>query len=209
MSAVFANRAAVLACLLWPGLTGAALMIPWLGGAPDPGDAVTRYTVRVSLLYYAAASAVLLWCRPDEPAAGAARDRLARCCWTLAWAAYLVHLAMAFHHVDHWSHAAAVARTQRRTGFGEGVYVSHLFTLLWTADVAWWWLRPAGHARRPAWVGRGLHAFMAFIVFNATVVFEQGFIRWAGLALFAGLAGLWLWAGRDRELRSPAHPRPL
>ena len=32
---------------------------------------------------------------------------------------------------------------------------------------------------------------MAFIVFNGTVVYETGFIRWAGLALFFAL-GLFL-----------------
>jgi hypothetical protein len=32
---------------------------------------------------------------------------------------------------------------------------------------------------------------MAFVVFNATVVYEAGFIRWAGLALAEVLARLW------------------
>ena len=184
-----------LVCLLWLTLMAAALIEPSLAGAADPGDALTRNTVRVALAYYAAAAALMLVLRPAEWAAASWRGRLARGCWTLAWAAYLVHLAMAFHHVDHWSHARAVARTHARTGFGEGIYLSHLFTLLWTLDVAWWWLRPAGYADRPAWAHRGLHGFMAFMVFNATVVFEQGWIRWAGLAGFAVLAAVWLGRG--------------
>jgi hypothetical protein len=34
---------------------------------------------------------------------------------------------------------------------------------------------------------------MAFIIFNGTVVYETGMIRWAGLAMFGllGTAGLW------------------
>jgi hypothetical protein len=135
---------------------------------------------------------MMLVLRPTDWDAASWRGRLARGCWTLAWAAYLVHVAMAFHHIDHWSHEHAIARTHERTGFGAGVYVSHRFTLLWTVDVAWWWLSPAGYADRPAWEHRGLHGFMAYVVFNATVVFEQGWIRWAGLALFAILAALWL-----------------
>jgi hypothetical protein len=203
------RRSIPLACVLWLALLAVALAAPTLEGAADPGDAVTRYTVRVALLYYAAGSALMLVLSPEEWACGSWRGRLARCCWTLAWAAYLVHLAMAFHHVDHWSHARALARTHERTGLAEGIYVSHLFTLLWGADVAWWWLSPAGHARRPAWVGRGLYAFMAFVVFNGTVVFERGFIRWAGVGLFALLAGVWLWRARAGELRSPPCPRRL
>ena len=108
-----------------------------------------------------------------------ARD--ARLAWTLGLLAYLVHVALAFHHAFGWSHAAAVAQTQERSGFGEGIYASHLFTLLWVVDVCWWWLSPAG-AGRPAWVGYVLHGYMAFVVFNATVVYETGFIRWARAA---------------------------
>jgi hypothetical protein len=85
------------------------------------------------------------------------------------------------------------------SGFGPGIYVSHLFTLLWTLDVACWWLRPHAYATRPAWIGRALHAFMAFIVFNGTVVYENGPIRWAGVAMFVALGGLWL-----RTLTRPA-----
>ena len=58
--------------------------------------------------------------------------------------------------------------------------------------IAWWWLAPASYAARPARVDRVLHGFMVFVVFNATVVYESGFIRWAGLALTEALARLWL-----------------
>jgi len=36
-----------------------------------------------------------------------------------------------------------------------------------------------------------LHTFFFFVVFNATVVFESGAVRWMGLALCVGLASLW------------------
>jgi hypothetical protein len=117
--------------------------------------------------------------------------RLARWCWTLAWAAFVVHLGMAFHHYHHWSHDDAVRHTQEVSGFGEGVYVSDLFAVAWTADVAAWWLRPAWYARRSPWNDRALHGFMLFMVFNATIVYETGFIRWAGAALFVWLALVW------------------
>src|SRR5204863_7801685 len=123
-----------------------------LSAAADPGDRLTRDTVRLALVYYAAAATLML--RPGPRA-----WRAARWCWTLAWAAYLVHVAMAFHHYHHWSHAAAFAHTRAVSGVGEGVYVSHAFTLLWTLDVAWWWLRLGSYTTRPPWVGRALHGF--------------------------------------------------
>ena len=80
------------------------------------------------------------------------------------------------------------SRTEDVTGFGEGVYVSDLFALAWTADVAAWWLGPAWYCAALAVVGRVLHGFMLFMVFNATIVYETGPIRWGGVALFAWLA---------------------
>jgi hypothetical protein len=103
---------------------------------------------------------------------------------------------MKFAH--HWSHAHAVQHTQERSGFGEGIYVSHFFSLVWTLDVLWWWLAPAGYARRSPWLDRPLHAFMAFIIFNGTVVFESGLIRWAGAGMFAVLGGAFVWRATAR-----------
>jgi hypothetical protein len=87
------------------------------------------------------------------------------------------------------------------SGFGPGIFVSYLFTLAWTADVAWWWLSPDGHACRPAWIDRVWHGFFAFVVFNATVVFEVGFIRVCGIVLFAVLAAALALRWRSPVLR--------
>jgi hypothetical protein len=176
------------ALLLWAALLALVLALPRLTDSPTPGDDLTRYTVRLALLYYAAALTLMLRLRGPEWLARRGRGRLARCCWTLGWAAFVVHLGMAFHHFHHWSHDDAVERTREVSGFGEGVYVSDLFALAWTIDVAAWWLRPVWYARRSPWIDRALHGFMVFIVFNATVVFETGLIRWAGVALFVWLA---------------------
>jgi hypothetical protein len=178
--------------MAWAVALAGILAAPSLLPSADAGDDRTRNTVRLSLAYYAAAAALMLRLGGDDWAAATARGRLARACWTLAWAAYLVHLGMAFHYYHHWSHADAVRHTYERSGFGEGIYVSHLFTLAWTLDVVFWWLRPARYAARPAWVGRLLHGFMAFIIFNGTVVYETGFIRYAGALLFSALGVLWL-----------------
>jgi hypothetical protein len=188
-----------LTVFLWLALLAAILGVPYLVVSPTLGDDLIRNTVRLALLYYAVAAGLMLRLRPGEWAADSTRGRRARWCWTLAWAAYLVHVGMAFHHYHGWSHAHAVEHTRAVSGVGAGIYASHLFTLAWTADVAYWWLRPRAYATRPAWLGRALHGYLAFIIFNGTVVFETGPIRWGGLVLFAALTavGCWgFWAGR-------------
>jgi hypothetical protein len=37
-----------------------------------------------------------------------------------------------------------------------------------------------------------VHAYLAFIVFNAAVVFETGWMRWATLAACGGVAVVWI-----------------
>jgi hypothetical protein len=177
---------------LWLLLLAGGLVLPWISAAPAPGDELTRNPVRLALLYYAAAASLMICLRPGEVPAVSVRAGLARWFWTLAWAAYLVHVGMAFHHYHHWSHAEAMAHTRRASGVGEGIYLSYLFTLLWGADVVSWWLRPVGRAARPRWISGALHGFMAFMIFNATVVFGTGWIRAAGAILLGELAGLWL-----------------
>jgi hypothetical protein len=182
-----------LALFLWCVLLAAAVAVPLASDSASWAEDLTRYTVRPALVYYAAAVSLMLLSGPDDWAAVRPRGRLARLCWTLAWAAYLVHVAVALACFHHASHAEAVEHTRRRSGVGEGIYVSHLFTLVWTADVVWWWWRPRGYATRPRWIDGALHGFMLFVVLNATAVFEEGMIRWAGVALTAQLAAVWWW----------------
>jgi hypothetical protein len=182
----------MVAVACWLALMTAVLAIPYLTNSPTLAEDVTRASVRPALLYYAIALTLLLRLKSDDWTTTTPVGRLARCCWTLAWAAYVIHVAIALGFFHHGSHADAIQHTEERSGFGEGIYVSHLFTLVWTCDVAWWWLRPGAYAVRPHWIGLALHGYLAFVVFNATVVFEEGAVRWAGVALFGWLA-VWWW----------------
>lgn len=168
--------------------------------AADHGDALTRNTVRLSLAWYAAALCLMMRLEPADWRGETARGRLARWCWTWAVVVFLVHLAMAFHYFHHWSHAHAFETTRQASGVGEGIFVSYAFTWLWIADAAWWWIAPTRYAARSVWIGRALHAFMLFIVFNGMVVFETGAIRWAGVAMFLLLAGAWVSARRGERV---------
>jgi hypothetical protein len=154
----------------------------------SPGDDLIRNTVRVALAFYAVAAWLMLGLRLTDWQCETSHGRLARWCWTVAWATFVVHVGVAFHFAHHWSHTEAVEHVRERSGVGEGVFASYLFTLAWTADVAWWWLWPMGYATRSAWFGRALHGFMVFMIFMATVVYEEGAIRWAGALVFGALA---------------------
>ena len=163
------------------------------------GVALTKWTIWVALLGYAAGAAGLLVAR-REPR----WSSLARLAWTLGCLSYLGHVYSAFQFYHHWSHASAFEETARQTRetvgweVGEGLFVSYFFTLDWMSDVLGWWLAGAQYYhRRPRALTIALHVFFFFVVFNATVVFESGAARGLGLVLCGGLALLW-WSGKNR-----------
>lgn len=183
-------------------LGGVALLVAVAGLstllAADRGDALTRNTVRLSLAWYVAALCLMMRLQPNDWAARTPLGRAARWCWSWGIVVFLVHLAMAFHYFHGWSHTHAFETTREASGVGEGIFVSYFFTLWWACDAAAWWAAPVWYAGRPTWLGRTLHLFMLFIVFNGMVVFESGPIRWAGVLLFLALPVVWLLARRSR-----------
>jgi hypothetical protein len=168
--------------------------------AADVGDALTRNTIRLSLAWYFISLLLMIAMQPGDWAAATLRGRLARWCWTWGVVAFLVHLGMAFHYFHDWSHAHAFEHTRQESGWGEGLYVSYAFTLLWIADAAWWWVSPARYARRSAFWHAVLHAFLLFIAFNAAVVFETGLIRWAGILAIIVIMFTWYACYRGKSL---------
>ncbi len=108
--------------------------------------------------------------------------------WSFGCAAYLIHVICAFEFYHHWSHQAALEHTSEVTAAmtglnsGAGLYMNYAFALGWVMDAVWWASNPAGYFNRPYWLAGLWHGFMFFIVFNATVVFGHGPVRWLGLA---------------------------
>jgi hypothetical protein len=152
------------------------------------GEALTHWTIRLALLCMVARyGGALAWChRPWWFAAS-------RAFWTLGCVFFLLHVASAFHFYHSWSHEHAFDTTAERTygmlgvRFGEGIYFSYLFALLWTSDVAWQWLAPAAYRNQPAWRSGLLLTYMAFIAFNGAVVFEGGVTRTVGIPVTIAL----------------------
>jgi hypothetical protein len=145
------------------------------------------WSIRLALLAYFASLALRLSSRWP------ANSRLARGAWTAGCGLYVLHVLAAFHFAHGWSHAAAHAHTALQTrllvgiAWGGGLWLNHLFTAVWLADVLWWWLAPQNYLARPRGITLAVQAWLAFIAFNATVIFGQGAVRWASAAAWAGL----------------------
>ena len=167
---------------------------------PEPGAThpVLFTTAGFAVYFWAyGGMEMLLRLRDEEWWNGSDRRTEAQAWWLAGWLMFLVHVAAAFHIAHGWSHAAAYEHTERTAGVGEGIYVNYLFGLVWGADVVWFVGFPRSYARRPRWVGWMVHGFLAFVTFNATVVYGSGVARWMGVVLFA-LMG-WCWFRRTRS----------
>ena len=167
------------------------LLLPAVTGSDRAGEDLTRYSIRVCLLWYAAALTLMVCL--SRRATPQTVQRLARCLWTVAFLTYLLHFGLAFHYFNHWSHRAAYDHVAAQSGFGPGLYFNYAFTAVWAADVVSWWGGSARYATRPRWIGIVVHSFMLFIVFNGAVVFATGPVRWTSAAGFACLAGIAWW----------------
>jgi hypothetical protein len=171
----------LLVLLVW--ISTFLLIFIWPQGQPvsDRGDFLIRNTIRVALLFWVIAVGLMLQ----------SKRNLARFLWTLACIGYWIHVATAFEYAHHWSHREAFNHVEAISGYGEGIFVSYFFTLLWMVDVIWWWGWRERYENRPKWISYFIHGFMVFVIFNGTVIFESGFIRWSGMIAFGGLVLLW------------------
>jgi hypothetical protein len=115
----------------------------------EPGELLTRWSVRLAMVLYVTALAIRI-----TAGKRGAWLRVARLAWTIGCGAFVVHVICAFAFFHHWSHAAAYEETARRTeelvgiSWGGGLYLNYTFTVLWTADVIFWWRNPHRTGRR-------------------------------------------------------------
>jgi len=169
----------------------------------NKGEFLTRITIWASLAGYALGAAYLVSRRTLK------WERPARWAWTAGCLCLIVHAAFAFNYYHDWSQADAYRETARQTAevfginWGGGLFINYALMLAWLADAGWWWASPESHRNRPRIIDRIWQGFLLFIIFNATVVFKAGPLRWIGLALCAALIVLW-WRNRSKRLSSVA-----
>lgn len=165
-----------------------------------PGELLTIWTVRLAVACY-----VIRYLADAGFGAGSrrTRTRTARLFWTSGCVLYLAHVVCAFAFFHGWSHRQAYAHTAAQTkavigwDWGGGLYVNYLFTLLWVVDVLLWWRRGDSDGIRPRIVQRAVDLFMAFVVFNATVVFGPPIWKWIAAGVLPA-AALLFWRRRSR-----------
>ena len=163
-------------------------------------ETITFWTARLAMALFFLALALRF---------GLARLAEARLAWTLGWMANVVHVAWSLGVVHGWSQQAAFDETARRTaetvgfGFGGGLYVNYIFLLVWGADVTYWWIAGLeSYEHRRTWIEWCVLAFLAFIVFNATVVFATGFSRWLGIVGCVVLPLAWCYGRACRRAQA-------
>jgi hypothetical protein len=94
-----------------------------------------------------------------------------RLCWAIACVLLWVHIAVAFHLGHGWSHRAAWEHTRAVGGYGDGIFVNYAFAVVWLIDAVWALFAFDSYRTRPGWLHWSIHGFLAFVVFNAAVVF--------------------------------------
>ena len=164
------------------------------------GELLTRGTIWITIAAYAVGSALFALA-----AKIAWSEAAARVAWTIACASLLVHLITAFQFYHDWSHHAAYLDTARQTqkvvglNWGGGLFINYVLLFAWIADLAWWWCYGLPSYRRRPWpLIAAWHGFLIFIIFNSTVVFKDGTVRWLGLVVCVGLLLTWMIIARQR-----------
>src|SRR5688572_6522746 len=131
------------------------------------GSLLTQWTIRLALVCLAVYWGGHLWLLSRSTGnrktrAEESKFAILRWIWTAGCLLFVTHVACAFHFTHHWSHAHAwhhtASETQRLMGFsfGDGIYFSYLFLLLWVADVVLLWL----NVQRPRWLVASIYVFL-------------------------------------------------
>jgi predicted membrane-bound dolichyl-phosphate-mannose-protein mannosyltransferase len=166
----------------------------------DRGELLTRITVWISVAGYSLG--VCFGAFANRRPQWRTQARLA---WTAGCLGLFAHAICALHYHHHWSQAAAYRETARQTAeltgiaWGGGLIINYAFLAAWAVDVGWWWFGAEAHRRRHWLISAVWQGFMIFMIFNATVVFKTGLVRWVGVAICAGASLVWLTQIRNRK----------
>ncbi|HEY6402947.1 MAG TPA: hypothetical protein VI479_16130 [Blastocatellia bacterium] len=156
----------------------------------NKGELLTRITIWLALAGYAIGVSAYLLSRGRR-----SWDAVARAAWALGCASIIAHVAFAYHFYHNWSQASVYRETARQTAevtgldWGGGVFFNYALVIGWIMDAVYWRFRGLdAYRNRPPWLATPWQFFLFFIVFNATVVFKTGALRWIGLGLCLWLA---------------------
>jgi hypothetical protein len=156
------------------------------------GEFLTRITIWLALAGYVIGASIYLLSRGKR-----SWDAAARTAWTVGCVSLIVHVVFAYHFYHNWSQTSVYRETARQTAevsglyWSGGVFINYALVIGWVMDAAYWRLRGLdAYRNRPRWLSAAWQGFLFFIIFNATVVFKTGPLRWIGLGLCQWLAVL-------------------
>ncbi len=162
----------------------------------NSGESLTLATIWVSIAGYVVGSVIFALSSSSERRL--LWDSVVRVIWTIACASLIAHFISAFHFHHGWSHAAAYRDTARQTeelfgvSWGGGLFINYALLIAWIVDIGWWWRSGIDSYRKRRWPVVALwHGLFIFIIFNATVVFVNGIVRWVGLGVSLILTIAW------------------
>jgi hypothetical protein len=165
------------------------------------GEFLTRATIWITFIGYTAGSVLFATSRNRHRF-----DSAVRIVWTVAVVSLIAHFICAFQYYHFWSHSHAYIETARQTdevyrvNWGGGLFINYALLALWVVDVGWWWKSGLdSYRQRPLTLVLAWHSFLIFIIFNATVVFKTGAVRWIGLLITALLCVAWSQVFRQRR----------
>jgi hypothetical protein len=160
---------------------------------------ITKGAVWLAILAYAIGIALFAYNRSRALAA-------VRVAWTAACVALIAHFTSAFHFYHHWSQESALLDTARQTkgviglNWGGGLFINYAVLSLWIVDVGSWWLKGIdSYRRRRRLIVLLWHGFLIFIIFNATVVFKDGIVRWVGVITSLSLVASWIMLAKQKS----------
>lgn len=142
--------------------------------------------------------------RPRSRGMAASEHRRSRwdALWLIGSLLTWIHIVLAYQIAHGGSHAEALHHTAEVTRqiFGvpvaAGLYVNFAFAGLWTLDACgrlW-----GGYNRWPPLLKRLIHLFLAFVLFQATIVFGSCPMRWTAAAGFTAMLAVRGMAAKDR-----------
>ncbi|MFK7767316.1 MAG: hypothetical protein AB8B55_08850 [Mariniblastus sp.] len=149
----------------------------------------------------------------NPPPTGAAKTirEGAKSLWLIGSFLSLFHAAAAMGFYHGWSHLIAVEDTARQTkallgvSVGVGVYFNYVFVAVWMLDAFWWTASERVYESRPRWLHRLVYGFIIFIAINGAIVFETGWVRWAGIGCCFGLLLIY-WMGNSQKPARVSQP---
>jgi hypothetical protein len=133
-------------------------------------------------------------------------ERVYQWTWFSAGLFTWIHVIASYGLIHDWSHTSVLQHTGEESyavigiRVPWGVYANFVFAGILSGYSGWMILRK----RRLPWADSSMFFFLAFIIFNALVIFKTGPIRWLGLLAFGAICSFHVYRHNAKSKRTLA-----